>query len=118
MENTSPDSEDTEISKLEQAIDKEIALTVTAYEALLHRCKKLAKTIGYREDYIIGKVMPKTASDRTNSSRIAVWFSKERDEIIEHMQQMEAHRQQKLERAKLLESLKLTSYQKELLGIS
>ena len=97
-------------------LEAEIANTIAAYKSLLEQCRKLADTMGYNDDYVIGKVMPKTAADRTNTGRIEVWFQETKDDTVANMLQLEAERAKDREREKLLASLNLTADQKALLG--
>jgi hypothetical protein len=98
-------------------LEDELANTIAAYKSLLEQCRKLADTMGYCDDYVIGKIMPKTAADRTNTGRIAEWFQETKDEAVAHMLELEAEREQDRERERLLTSLNLTADQKALLGL-
>ena len=98
-------------------LEAEIANTIAAYKSLLEQCRKLADTMGYYDGYVIGKIMPKTASDRTNTRRIAEWFQETKDEAMANMIELEAKREQDRERERLLASLNLTADQKSLLGL-
>lgn len=98
-------------------MDNELAMTISAYEALLNQCHKLALSMGYNDNYIISKVMPKTSNERTNTDRIAKWFDGIRDEAWAYMLRLEAAHEQNCEKEKLLASLNLTLKQKKLLGL-
>jgi hypothetical protein len=74
--------------------------------------------MGYYHHAIIGKVMPKTIEDRTNTERIAKWFENEKDDAVEHMIKLELERKQDLERKSLIASLNLTPEQIALLGLA
>jgi hypothetical protein len=99
-------------------MEDELANTVAAYESLLDQCRKLADSMGYCDDHVIGKVMPKTAADRTNTGRISEWFENTKGAAVEHMLQLEAAREQDRERERLLVSLNLTPEQMAILGLA
>lgn len=105
-------------SDLLAIMEYELANTVAAYESLLYQCRKLADSMGYYDGHIIGKVMPKTCADRTNTGRIAEWFDKTKDEAVAHMMKLEAEREQDSEIKRLLASLNLTPEQMALLGLA
>ena len=99
-------------------MEDELANTIAAYESLLGQCRKLADSMGYYDDHVIAKVMPKTSADRTNTGRIAEWFEKTKDDAVAHMLKLEAEREQDRERERLLASLNLTPEQMALLGLA
>lgn len=97
---------------------KELFSTVSAYKSLLDQCDKLANSMGYNTDHVIGKVMPKTSKDRTNTKRIMEWFAKVKDECVEHLLELDAEDKRDRERERLLDSLNLTPEQMALLGLA
>lgn len=105
-------------SDLLAIMDDELANTIVAYESLLEQCRKLADTMGYYDDHVIGKVMPKTSADRTNTGRIAEWFEKTKGDAVAHMLKLEAEREADSERERLIASLNLTPEQMALLGLA
>lgn len=74
--------------------------------------------MGYYDDRVIGKVMPETSADRTNTGRIVEWFENTKDDAVAHMLKLEAEREQDRERERLLASLNLTPEQMALLGLA
>jgi anti-sigma factor ChrR (cupin superfamily) len=100
-----------------QIMEDELCRTVAAYEALLDQCRKLADSMGYYHEVIIGKVMPKTTADRTNTGRITEWFESEKHGCLDHILALKAEQEQDIEREKLIASLNLTPEQIELLGL-
>jgi len=99
-------------------MEDELANTVAAYECLLEQCRKLSASMGYFDDHVIGKVMPKTLPDRTNTGRIVEWFENTKDDAVANMLKLQAKREQDRERERLLESLNLTPEQIALLGLA
>jgi hypothetical protein len=110
-------TENTTGIRLLAIMEDELTNTIAAYKSLLEQCRKLADTMGYYDGYVIGKIMPKTAADRTNTRRIAEWFQQTKDEAVAHKLELEAKREQDRERERLLASLNLTADQKALLGL-
>jgi hypothetical protein len=105
-------------SDLLAIMDNELANTIAAYESLLEQCRKLADTMGYYDNHVIGKVMPKTSADRTNTGRIAEWFERTKGNAVAHMLKLEAEREADRERERLIASLNLTPEQMALLGLA
>jgi len=105
-------------SDLLAIMDNELANTIAAYESLLEQCRKLADTMGYYDNHVIGKVMPKTSADRTNTGRIAEWFEKTKGDAVAHMLKLKAEREADRERERLIASLNLTPEQMALLGLA
>lgn len=105
-------------SALLAIMEDEFAHTMAAYEGLLDQCRKLADAMGYNDDHVIGKVMPKTAGDRTNTTRIEEWFSDAKGEALNYRMELEAERETERAREQLLASLKLTPDQMALLGLA
>ena len=110
--------EETSKNHLLGIMEDELSITLAAYEELLNQCSKLADSMGYRRDYVIGKIMPRTATDRYNVTRISKWFDSTKKDAVEHMLKLELKREQDRERERLIASLQLTQEQKALLGIS
>lgn len=98
-------------------MEEELTSTVAAYKSLLAQCRKLADSMGYYDDHVIGKVMPKKLADRTDTKRIEEWFEGAKGDSVAHLLKMEAEREQDRERESLLASLNLTPEQKALLGL-
>ena len=105
-------------SDLLAIMDDELANTIAAYESLLEQCRKLADAMGYYDNHVIGKVMPKTSADRTNTGRIAEWFEKTKGDAVAHMLKLKAEREADRERERLIASLNLTPEQMALLGLA
>ncbi len=98
------------------SIENKLAGIIVLYDQLIEHSDKLAKAIYYKPDYILGKVMPNKASERRNSSRIRRWFNKEcKQDLLEHIAEMEAENLKIEAREKLIASLNLTDEQKALL---
>lgn len=99
------------------AIETEAARTIEMYGALIQQCRCLAKAMNYQDDWVIGKVMPKSKADRTNIDRIRTWFDKEKSESVNLWRAQEEWRKMDRRREELLESLNLTADEMALLGI-
>ena len=102
-------------SALLASVESELAGVIDLYEQLVEQSDKLANAVQYRDDYVLGKVMPKKAGERRDAARIGAWFDECRDDIIAHIEEIEAAQVKREEREKLLESLNLTDAQKALL---
>ena len=105
-------------SKFLVIMEDQLANTIASYECLLRQCRKLADTMGYYDNHVIGKVMPKTSADRTNTGRIAEWFEKTKEDAVAHMLKLEAEREADRQRERLIASLNLTPEQMVLLGLA
>jgi hypothetical protein len=69
----------------------------------------------YKNDYVLGKVMPTRQTERRDSSRIRKCFDECRNDLVEHITEIESANAKRDEREKLLSSLNLTEEQKALL---
>jgi hypothetical protein len=102
-------------SALLALVESELAGVIALYEQLVEQSDKLANAMQYRADYVLGKVMPKKVGERRDAGRIGVWFDECREDMLAHVEEIEAARVKLDEREKLLESLNLTDAQKSLL---
>jgi hypothetical protein len=99
-------------------MEDQLANTIASYECLLQQCRKLSETMAFNDNYVIGKVMPKTLADRTSTKRISKWFEKVKGDAVAHMLKVEAERKADYERESLIVSLNLTPEQMVLLGLA
>jgi hypothetical protein len=99
------------------SMEIEFDLVLGVYKDLLKQCRALAISMGYQADHVIGKIMPKTRTDREDTCRLLDWFHAEKSAALKHTLKLAAERERECSRNKLLESLGLTPEQMELLGI-
>jgi hypothetical protein len=111
------DKNKTRKDELLSRMDDELARVIAAYESLIIQSRELARSMGYNPDYVIGKVMPKTAGERDSTKRITEWYKANKQEAVDMLLHNEAVREDQRKREALISSLKLTSEQKKLLGL-
>jgi hypothetical protein len=102
-------------SNLLSAIEDELTGVIALYDQLVEQSDKLAAAMHYKTDFVLGKVMPTSKTERRDSSRIRKWFDECRNDLLEHITEIEAANAKRDEREKLLASLNLTEEQKALL---
>lgn len=88
-----------------------------AYQQMVAAADELAGAMEYNEDYVLLRVLPKTASERRDSERILRWLEKARGEIEGHVLARLAAADKAARRQALLAKLNLTGDEKRLLGI-
>ncbi len=97
------------------SIENELTGVIALYDQLVDQSDKLAKAMHYKEDFVLGKVMPNQAIHRRDSTRIRKWFDECKSDLVEHITEIEAERARLEAREKLLASLNLTDEQIALL---
>jgi hypothetical protein len=88
-----------------------------AYEQFVAAADELADVIGYKEDYILRRVLPNRPAERRNSERIVEWLERDRTEILGHLAARQAAREAAVRREALLARLNLTAEERRVLGI-
>lgn len=114
---TDEDSIGTPEEEMLKILERELEVTIKAYSDLLKKCVSLAGFMSYKEDYVIGKVMPRNISDRTDTNRIRVWFKEIQEEVVKHALHRYWESKKEAERKKLIDSLNLTPEQKAILNL-
>lgn len=93
---------------------KEVA---NAYAAMLKASDSLADAMGYKEEYVLRRVLPQNADERREVKRILKWVNKEQEDVEKLLKDRDEMRRKQSERDALMEKLKLTPEEKALLGI-
>lgn len=92
---------------------------VDAYTKLVAASDGLARAMAYREDYVLGRVMPKRACDRRNSiERIRLFLEQQIQHAVGCRISFEAMTRIKAERLALIRKLKLTKANLKTLGVN
>jgi transcriptional regulator with XRE-family HTH domain len=89
-----------------------------AYRELLQAADDLSEVVGYNEDYVLRRVLPKTPGGRRESNRVLNWLNDERGHIEAQMLAWIARREEAAQRTALLAKLNLTADEQRLLGIT
>ena len=103
------------MSEIPQEIEDQVIAVMQSYAELVRACGTLGDLIGWSEEYILRKVMPKVASERADSTRIVDWFDSEREEIAVCLAKASEDRDRLERRKKLILSLGLNEAQLALL---
>lgn len=96
------------------AVAKEAA---KAYAAMLKASDALADAMGYKEEYVLRRVLPQNADERREVKRMLEWVNSEQDGVEKWLKEREELRRKQRERDALMAKLKLTPEEKALLGI-
>ncbi len=89
-----------------------------AYRELLQASDALSDVVGYREEYVLRRVLPSTSGGRRAADRVLNWLKDERPQIEAQMEEWTRRCKEAAERAALLNRLNLTVDEKRLLGIA
>ena len=71
----------------------------------------LAKAMGWREEYVLRKVLPQKSDDRRNGKRIVDWVAEQQKEVTEWWEELARKRALREERDALIARLGLTDEQ-------
>ena len=99
-------------------MEDELVLTIAAYQSLIEQSAKLADIMMLKQEYVLGVIMPKTAKDRTDTSRITEWFNGKKHRSVQWLMERDKEIKKDAERKHLLSSLNLTPEQINLLGLT
>jgi hypothetical protein len=88
-----------------------------AYAAMLKASDALAGAMGYKEEYVLRRVLPQNADERREVKRILEWVNSEQGGVEKWLAEREELRRKQRERDALMAKLKLTPEEKALLGI-
>ena len=105
---------DTEFDTEWQAITAAATAAANAYQNLLAASDRLAQQMGYREEFILLRVLPSKPEERQDSTRIITWVERQKNSILSDFK--EQIRDNK--RADLIARLNLTPTEMSLLGLS
>jgi len=94
------------------------ARVVRAYQEMVKASDDLAEELGYNEDYVLRRVLPKSVSERRDGGRVLEWLEASRDEIEARLLAREAAREAAARREALLARLNLSEAERRLLGIA
>jgi len=92
-------------------------LSRDCYAAMLKASDALADAMGYKEEYVLRRVLPQNADERREVKRILEWVNSEQDGVEKWLKEREELRRKQRERDALMAKLKLTPEEKALLGI-
>lgn len=91
--------------------------TVSAFDQLVSASDALADAIGYRRDYVLGKVMPAKAVERRENRRVTDWLVANELGLRADYGEWLKNEADSRNRAALLARLNLDDEAKRLLGI-
>ena len=110
--NTADTKTDEEIlAPAEEAIDDVLA----KYKALVDSSDDLADVLSCNNEWVLGRVFPKLASERRDLGKVRGRFERERDFFLSHLRKAMEEAEAEQARTKLLARLNLTSEELELL---
>lgn len=125
-----PPPEQTEMTAegYEACITKEFEIMIETYNEFTLQCRRLAAAMHYEDDYLLSKIWPKKAAERTDTLRLILWFADELKVAVDHRMKVDrVNRREAAEKAALiarvnargalLKRLQLTQEQCDLLGI-
>lgn len=85
----------------------------TKYSEFVTACDKFAEALNYREDWVLGKALPKNSDQRRGATRLQDWLSLEKPSLAKSISEIQAKERRKA----LIEKLSLTKEDIETLGI-
>ena len=110
------------VEDLEEEFESDIRAAAdelkSAYVELLDKTERLAEIINIPMETALGKVMPRTAAQRGDVSRIGDWVEAEMSYWVQRLIRFRHEALIEQKRVDLLEKLNLSKEQKELLGIN
>lgn len=101
--------------ELSAEIEGELSGVIACYEQLVEQSDKFADAILYKEGWILGKIMPKSMSERRDTDRIVNWFNEVKEEVLDRLEEFQESILKEQKRNDLIKSLKLTKEQKSIL---
>ena len=101
--------------ELSAEIEGELSGVIACYEQLIEQSDKLANAILYKQVYVLGKIMPKSMSERRDTDRIVNWFNEIKEDALDHLEELQESILKEKKRNDLIKSLKLTKEQKSIL---